>query len=249
MNYFDQIINKYKRDKDHFKGIMKDYNHSIIISIEGLDGTGKTTQSKLLYDYFKHLEMDTYYLDYPNYKNNSSKLVQMYLHGEIDKNPDNINGYAASTFYAADRYISYKQDWEKLYKETDTLFVSNRYISSNIIHQMCKIDKSRWDEFINWIMDLECKKYGIPEPTKVIYLDLDIETSQNLMNKRYDNDTSKKDIHEENIEYLKRCKESALYAAKKLNWIIIDCNDNGSIKSEQDIFERIILELDDLCLM
>ena len=216
---------------------------SFIISIEGLDGSGKTTQSKLLFDAIKDNGFNTQYLDYPDYDNESSTLVKMYLQGKIDTDPNNVNPYAASTFYAADRYISYKTHWENTYKNDKAIFISNRYISSNIIHQMSKLDKSKWDSFIDWVMDLECEKYGIPDPTLVIYLDVPIEISQDLMNKRYDNDTSKKDIHEANIKYLSDCREAALYAAEKLGWITLNCSINNEIMPASLIQKSIQLAI------
>lgn len=209
-----------------------------LIVIDGIDGCGKKTQVELLQSYLK----DSILIDYPNYDSRSSELVKMYLNGEIDKDPYNINPYLASTFYACDRAINLK-NWIDDYNN-DKYIIANRYSSSNIIHQTSKLPKNEWDTFINWCNDLEYNRFKIPKPDIVLFLDLPLSISEELMKKRYTTngiyDESKKDIHENNLNYLKDCKEVAKYVINKLHWITIHCADeNGNLKSIEEIHNEI----------
>lgn len=211
---------------------------SKLIVIDGLDGSGKTTQ----FDIIKKMLSEKYNvkaISFPDYNNSSSALVKMYLNGEISHNAADINAYAASSFYAVDRYASYKMFWEDSYKNDDLIFAS-RYVSSNAIHQMVKLPENEWDDYLEWLYDYEYVKLGLPEPDLVIFLDMPIEISQKLMTERYDGDENKKDIHESNIEYLNSCRKSALYASEKLGWKIVNCSDKDNALPIEVITEKLI---------
>ncbi len=197
-----------------------------MIVIEGLDGSGKSTQANLLKEYLNSKGIETYTLDLPYYSDPSSTLVKMYLGGELGDKPSDVNAYAASTFYAVDRYASYKKHWEKEYN-TDKITVANRYTTSNASHQMTKLSESEWDSYLEWLFDFEYNKVGVPEPDLVIYLEMPVEISQMLLSKRYHGDENKKDVHERDIEYLVSCHKAAAYAAEKLGWEIIHCGKDG----------------------
>lgn len=211
---------------------------SSIIVIEGLDGSGKATQTKILYDKLMSKGIKTRRLEFPDYSNPSSSLVKMYLNGDFGSKPEDVNAYAASAFYAVDRAASYMQFWKNDYAD-GTVILSDRYATSNIIYQMSKLPESEWKSFIKWQDDFEYNKLGIPRADLVIYLDVDPTVSQKLMEKRYNGDDSKKDLHEKNLNFLLECRKSALYAAEKCNWIIINCCENGNIKSIEKISEEI----------
>ena len=211
---------------------------SKIIVIEGLDGSGKATQTKILSEMLTEKGYKIRKLEFPDYANPSSALVKMYLGGDFGSNPNDVNAYAASAFYAVDRVASYLQFWKKDY-ENGTVILSDRYATSNIIYQMSKLDDSLRDEFIEWQNDFEYNKLGIPKPDAVIYLDVEPEVSQKLMEKRYGGDMSKMDLHEKNIQFLLDCRKSALYASEKCNWKVINCCENGEIKSIEKISEEI----------
>lgn len=214
-------------------------NEGKLIVIDGLDGSGKSTQLDLCAEHFEKLGKQCKKISFPDYSNPSSALVKMYLAGEFSDNADDINAYAASSFYAVDRYASYKQFWEKDYLG-GAFILAGRYVSSNAIHQMVKLDKSQWDAYLDWLGDYEYDKLGLPKADAVIFLDMPIEVSQKLLTKRYDGDEDKKDIHESNVEYLKKCRESALYAAKKLSWNVVECSENGEPLKREAILERIL---------
>ena len=211
---------------------------SKIIVIEGLDGSGKATQTKILAEMLADKGYKVRKLEFPDYANPSSSLVKMYLGGDFGSNPNDVNAYAASSFYAVDRVASFLQFWKTDYEE-GTVILSDRYATSNIIYQMSKVDDSQRDEFIEWQNDFEYNKLGIPKPDAVIYLDVEPEVSQKLMEKRYGGDMSKMDLHERNVKFLLDCRKSALYAAEKCNWKVINCCENGEIKSIDNIAEEI----------
>lgn len=211
--------------------------HKFIV-IEGLDGSGKATQSKILAEKLMAQGKNIKKLEFPDYSNPSSALVKMYLGGEFGDKPSDVNPYAASAFYAVDRVASYLKFWKEDY-QGDTVILSDRYATSNIIYQMSKLEKSQWDEFIEWQEDFEYNKLSIPKPDLVVYLDVEPEVSQKLMLKRYGGDNDKKDLHEKNLAFLLECRKSALYAAEKCGWIVINCCENGDIKPIEKIASEI----------
>lgn len=209
-----------------------------MIVIEGLDGSGKATQAELLKNYLAEKGHNVFSLDLPYYSDSSSTLVKMYLDGEMGDKPSDVNAYAASTFYAVDRYASFKKHWQKEY-ESDKITVANRYTTSNASHQMTKLEKTQWDNYLEWLFDFEYNKMGIPEPDCVIYLDMPVDISQKLLLKRYKGDEKKKDVHEKDVQYLFSCHEAALYAANKLGWQIISCGENGEPFSVEEISKKV----------
>lgn len=215
-----------------------------LVVIEGLDGSGKTTQSELLYKWLTDEGKRARLISFPDYENPSSALVRMYLGGEFGENPQDVNAYAASSFYAVDRYASYKKHWADDY-ENGSFIIANRYVESNAYHQLSKVEDSEKDCYLEWLYNFEYNKLGIPKPDMVIYLDVKTEVSQRLMTSRYNGDDAKKDIHEKNIEYLKKCGKDAKYAAEKLGWVVIDCCEGNEILSQDDIFEKIKKALTD----
>lgn len=211
----------------------------MLIVIDGLDGSGKATQSKLL---VQNIGEKAMYVTFPNYESKSSELIKMYLNKEIRESADEVNPYAASMFYTADRYITFEKEWGTAYKD-GKIIVADRYTTSNLIHQMAKMPENEWDTYAEWLVDTEYGKVGLPVPEIVFFLYVPIEVSQRLMEKRYNGDSTKKDLHESDVAYLKRCEKAALYATKKLGWVQIDCTTNGEMRSIEDIqaeiFEKV----------
>ena len=214
---------------------------SKLVVIEGLDGSGKSTQTELLEDFFKREGINYKKIKLPDYDSPSSTLVNMYLAGEFGKSANDVNPYAAGAFYAVDRFASYKLKWKSDY-ENGTLILADRYATSNSIYQMEKLDKSEWDDYLEWSADFEYNKIGIPKPDCVIYLDMPIEISQKLMTSRYEGDEDKKDVHEANVKFLKNCRTSALYAAEKQGWKVIECSD-GEKPLSIDVIHKMIIDV------
>ncbi len=210
-----------------------------LIVIEGLDGSGKSTQLELLKKNLENLNIDCKSVSFPDYDNPSSTLVKMYLSGEFGKKPDDVNAYAASVFYTVDRYASYKANWGNYYNEGGTV-VSGRYTTSNAVHQASKLPEENWEDFLSWLYDFEYNKIGIPKPDKVIFLDMPVEVSQKLLSKRYEGDNSKKDIHESDTEYLDKCRKAAVFTANFSGWETIPCAENGEPRSLESIAKDIL---------
>ena len=197
-----------------------------LIVIEGLDGSGKATQTLLLTDYLEHKGLAVKKISFPDYDSQSSALVKMYLNGEIGS-LDDVNIYAASNFYSLDRYISYMRVWKNDYLSGKNI-IADRYTTSNICHQMSKLPENEWDGYIEWLEHYEYVMLGLPKPDVVIYLDMAPEASQKLMLSRYSGDENKKDLHERNVDYLLHCRKAALFAAEKLGWKVIKCSDKNN---------------------
>lgn len=217
-------------------------NKGKLIVIEGLDGSGKATQSKILTKRLIDEGVNAKGVTFPDYNNQSSALVKMYLDGVLGDNPDDVNAYVASSFYAVDRIASYLQFWKNDY-QNGSVIVADRYSTSNIIYQMSKLSQQEYDDYIDWVYDYEYKKLMIPRPDLVVYLDVAPEISQKLLSKRYNGQEDKKDLHEKNLNFILGCRKSAFYAADKLNWTVIDCVRDGEIKSIDEISQLIYSEV------
>lgn len=210
-----------------------------IMVIDGLDGCGKSTQLSMLDHALTERGIHYRQISFPDYEQPSSALVKMYLGGELGGSPSAVNAYAASSFYAVDRYASYKRFWEQDYYDGVPI-VAARYTTSNAIHQMTKCPEEQWDSYLEWLEDYEYNLLGLPRPDKVIFLDMPPEVSQKLLEKRYDGDVEKKDIHERDREYLQSCRRAALYVADKMGWTVIPCSRDGEPLPLQEIHNQIL---------
>lgn len=210
-----------------------------LIVIDGLDGCGKSTQLARLDGYLQASGIRYKQICFPDYDQPSSALVKMYLAGEFGQNAEDVNAYAASSFYAVDRYASFKTCWQADY-EDDTLIVAARYTTSNAIHQMSKLPPAEWDAYLQWLSDYEYRLLGLPRPDAVLFLDMPPEVSQQLLSHRYEGDESKKDIHERDMAYIRECRRCARYAADKEGWQWIVCGDENGPFTEASITERIV---------
>ena len=213
-----------------------------LIVIEGLDGSGKATQARRLYETLQQKGIPVRKVSFPDYASDSSALVKMYLAGEFGKDPSAVNAYAASTFFAVDRYASYKKDWGSFY-EQGGIIIADRYTTSNAIHQCSKLPEAQWDSFLTWLFDFEYRLMGIPAPDSVMYLQVDPAVSQKLMTGRYQGDESKKDIHESNTAYLDRSQLAARHCAKVLGWKTILCVKDGAMRDIDDIGREILANI------
>lgn len=220
-----------------------------MIIFEGLDGSGKGTQAELMAKTLRARGTDLRKITFPNYESESSALVRMYLGGQFGSKPDEVNAYAASTFYSVDRYAGYKTDWGGYYNGGG-LILSDRYTTSNAVHQCSKLPPEQWDDFLDWLFDFEYHKIGIPEPDAVVYLAVDPEVSQKLMTARYQGDESKKDIQEKDTEYMARSRKAAEYCARKLGWRRIECvsgaGSEKKMRSIEDVHAEILAQLADI---
>lgn len=213
-----------------------------IIIIEGLDGCGKSTQVNLLKEHFKGEHYR--FLTFPDYGSLSGEIILEYLGNKIPETDAEKSAYSASSFYAIDRYISYRKDWRVDYEQGKTI-ISARYTTSNAIYQMTKLPRDRWENYRNWLYDYEYQKLGIPEPDEVIFLDVPVEVSQKLLSERYQGDEAKKDAHESDTEYLKHCHDAALYAGSVGKpWQFLACCQNQQMKPVEVIQEELIQRIE-----
>ncbi len=215
-----------------------------LIAIEGLDGSGKETQSKLLEKYLTENGKKVHFLSFPTYDGKGSAFVDMYLKGELGKNPEDTNAFASSTFFALDRYYSYRMYWQKAYQDDDAYIIANRYTTSNAIHQLSKLPREEWEGFLEWLWDFEFGKLGIPAPDTTVYLEMPPAVFMELINSR-SNDTGRvKDIHETNVEHLKKSYSAALYSSEKLGWEIVHCcGEDNKLRTREDIFADVLKKL------
>lgn len=217
-----------------------------LIVMEGLDGSGKATQTALLCEYLEKLGHKVKHVEFPDYREPSSALVKMYLNKEFGSNPEDVNAYAASSFYAVDRYASYLRFWKKDYL-AGTVIVADRYTTSNAVYQMEKTPWEDWNKYLAWLQDYEYEKLELPRPDLVLFLDMPTQISQKLLSGRYDGDEGKKDLHESNVDFLARCRQTALFAAEKMGWHTVACSHLGEPRPieaiQQDIQEIVSKEL------
>lgn len=209
-----------------------------LIVVEGLDGSGKATQSALIFDMLKAEGRDVRKVSFPNYSSDASAPLRMYLAGEFGKSPDSVNPYAASSFFAVDRFASYKSDWGEFYNNGG-IIIADRYTTSNAIHQCSKLPEDKWKDFLKWLFSYEYDLLGIPAPDSVIYLRVDPDVSQELLDKRYNNHSEKKDIHESDLAYLKRSRIAADFCASELGWTTIECIAGEKMRTIDDIAAEI----------
>ncbi len=210
-----------------------------LIVIEGLDGSGKATQAALLKKALEDRGERVRAVSFPAYESDSSALVRMYLAGAFGSRPEDVNAYAASSFYAVDRYASFKTDWGGFYLEGGTV-VADRYATSNAIHQCAKLPETEWEQYLNWLNSYEYGLLGIPAPDAVIYLRTEPEISQALMSARYGGDGGKKDIHEKDPGFQSRSLKAADWCAAVSGWLTVECLSGGKMRSVEDIHREIL---------
>ncbi len=209
-----------------------------LIVFEGTDGSGKATQSRLLYERLLREGRDCRKLDFPRYGEQSAALIELYLHGAFGSRPGDVNAYAASTFFSVDRYASYKQDWGAYY-EAGGLLIADRYTTSNAVHQAGKLPAREREAFLSWLFDFEYRLLGLPEPTLVFYLDVPTDVTETLMRRREDETHTSADIHERDDAYLRACRENAAQVAARCGWQRIDCTKNGDMRTVEDIHAEV----------
>ena len=216
-----------------------------LIVIEGTDGSGKSTQFARLCRRAEHEGIAFQRLVFPQYQEESSALLRMYLNGEFGRKPGDVNAYAASTLFAVDRFASYKEDWGGFYEEGG-IVVANRYTTSNAVHQASKLPEGERQAFLDWLFDLEYGRMGLPAPDLVLYLDLPTEVSEKMLRHREQATATAADIHEQDGAYLRRCREGAREIARDLGWSVIDCAAGDAPRTMEDIRREVLSRVEPL---
>lgn len=209
-----------------------------LIVLEGTDGSGKSTQFSLLCGRMEAEGRPFHRIVFPQYQEPSSALVRMYLGGEFGSSPSDVNPYAASTFYAVDRYAAWKKVWGRDYAAGKQI-LSDRYTTSNAVHQASKEPEDRRQEFLKWLYDFEYDRLGLPRPDLTLYLDVPTDFTEQLLRHREQDTHTTADIHERNSAYLASCRRTGRAAAEYYGWTIISCTENGKMRSIEDIHEEI----------
>ena len=209
-----------------------------LIVLEGTDGSGKATQSAALLERLQQEGVHCRTIEFPRYQEESSALIRLYLKGAFGEKPTDVNAFAASTFYAVDRYASYKQDWGPYY-EAGGLVLADRYTTSNAVHQGSKLPEEERKRFFSWLIDFEYRLLGLPKPDLVIYLDVPVDLTQQNMHRRETMTHTEADIHEKDGAYLRQCRVAAREAAEQFGWRRIACTEQGSMRSIEDIHEDV----------
>ena len=210
-----------------------------LIIIEAGDGSGKATQTKALYDHLKADGHKVHRIEFPDYADDSSALVRMYLGGAFGEKAADVNAFAASTFFAVDRFASYQRKWRDYYEAGD-IILADRYTTSNMVHQAVKLtDKAEREAFFAWLWDFEFVKMGLPVPDKVIFLDMAPEVADKLIAARAAETAVKKDIHERDTDYLHRCHAAYLELADKYKWDKVICNAGENPRSIDAIHQEV----------
>ena len=209
-----------------------------LIVIEGTDGSGKSTQFRLLTQHLERENIRFQKLVFPQYSEPSSALIRMYLGGEFGTNPNDVNAYAASAFYAVDRYASFKKVWGDWYAQGG-LVVSDRYTTSNAVHQTSKEPPEKQGDFLRWLYDFEYDKLGLPRPDLVLYLDVPTDFTEQLLRRREQDTHTHADIHEQDTAYLATCRRTGRAAAEYYGWTVVSCVKDGVMRSIEDIHDEI----------
>jgi len=211
-----------------------------LIIIEGGDGCGKATQTELLYRRLEREGLPVMAVSFPDYDSPSSALVKMYLEGDFGTEADAVNPYAASAFYAVDRFASYQCKWKEFY-EQGGIVLADRYTTSNMLYQMIKLDtETEQSDFLDWLVDFEFGKMGLPAPEAVILLDVPLSISEELMAQRMGKTGGQTgDIHEGNRSFLARCHAAYQMLARRYGWECIDCAENGRLRTPAAIHDDV----------
>ncbi len=215
-----------------------DYMKGTLIVLEGIDGSGKETQASLLEKKLKEKGREVMHISFPDYKSPSSALVKMYLKGDFGKNPEDVNPYAASLFYAVDRFASYRMKWKDFYQKGG-IIIADRYTTSNMVHQMTKYeDKKARKDFLSWLEKTEYEELELPVPDLVILLDIPLGVSENLVKERARQGGSM-DIHEQHLDYLRKCHDAYQELVNLYGWKRIPCTEEGKLRTIEDIGEDV----------
>ena len=227
-----------KAERGLLEAEVDDVELKLCNGLEGIDGSGKSAQYRRLCARFDEMGMAYHHIVFPRYDQESSALIRMYLNGAFGAHPSDVNAYAASTFFAVDRYASYRTDWGEIY-ENGGLILSDRYTTSNAIHQGSKLPEAELPAFFDWLYDLEYGKMGLPRPDLVLYLDVDLPTSLKRMQHRQEKHNTKADIHEQDVAYLENCLRIGRLAAAHYGWTVVPFMKDGAERELEEKHEEI----------
>ena len=210
-----------------------------LIVIEGAcDGIGKTTQYNLLKKYLIEKGYKVFSHHFPTYNSKQGFLAENYLKGEFGL-PEELSPYLINTMYAIDRALTWKDELKREY-EKGSIILLDRYTTSSLIYQTSLMSSvSEKKEFINYASDYEYNKLGIKKPDKVIFLTAEFDAISNMRSKRTDNDGVKNDVYERDNKLMKKIYDNASFVCDYLKFDVVKCDNNGSLRSINDIQKEI----------
>lgn len=210
-----------------------------MIVIEGAgDGMGKSTQLSLLKDRIKKDGEDFFYHHFPTYNTYQGRPVEEYLNGNFGSAAKQ-SPYFVHLLYAQDRAITWHTQLKYEYELGKTLLM-DRYTTSTFLYQAANIeDISERKAFIDFACDYEYNKLGIKEPDKILFLYASFELITKLRNQRQQNEGILNDIHERDLDFMKRVYDNAMFVADYLSWDMINCEKNGEMRTREDIHEEV----------
>ncbi|MCL2201131.1 MAG: deoxynucleoside kinase [Oscillospiraceae bacterium] len=209
-----------------------------LIVFEGIDGSGKSTQFELLCKLLEAKGQDFRRLSFPRYSEESSALIRMYLGGEFGSDPDAVGAYAASIFFTVDRIASYIQEW-KSYYQSGGLILTDRYTTSNAIHQGAKLPADEREAYFKWLYEFEFNLVELPRPSCVIYMDIEASQSIKRLERRQAETGTSADIHETDFSYLEQSAHCGRQAADFYGWHKIACFDESRERTVEDIHSEL----------
>lgn len=210
-----------------------------LLVLEAGDGSGKATQTKMLRERLVAESRCVRQVEFPDYASPSSALVRMYLGGDFGERASEVNAYAASAFFAVDRYASFQTKW-RADLEAGAIVLADRYTTANMVHQAVKIeDAAEREAFLAWLEDFEYGKLALPRPDLVLFLDMDPAVSRRLIAARAAASGAARDIHERDEDYLVRCHRASVNLAARCGWQRIRCSEAGEPLSREAVHEKI----------
>lgn len=214
----------------------------ILINIEsGTDGSGKATQAEKLTTALIEKGYSVRKISFPNYESPACEPVKLYLQGAFGTQADDVNAYTASTFYAIDRFASYRMDWGAFY-EAGGIIIADRYVTSNLIHQGTKMSREERKLYSAWLKDLEYQKYGLPIPDLTLFLNVEPTVTRMLREGRQNKMTGGAilDIHESDMSHLSRAYQNAMELVNEEGWHVINCTKDQAMRTVESIHEEIL---------
>lgn len=216
-------------------------NKGKLIVLEGsCDGIGKTTQHDLLKQRLitEGKKITTHH--FPSYNTYQGAPVEKYLDGKYGS-PSELSPYFINSLYAVDRGITWIEELKPAYEQGNIILL-DRYTTSSLIYQAATIENiEERKNFIDYVIDFEYNKIGIKEPDKTIFLHVPFDLATQLRNERKqkEGEIIENDIHENDLEYMKKVYDNAIFIADYLSWHQVECNDGSKMRSREDINEEI----------
>ena len=230
----------YRMEMEIFDRLMSFNNkRAKLIVLDGGDGCGKNTQTLKLVERLQAEGKKVKYLTFPDYNKDTSVFVKKYLNGDFGDR-ESVKPQVASLFFALDRYATI-QEWKSIFEDPDMIVVCDRYVTSNMLYQMVRYENNDQQlAFLRWLETTEYDLLDLPTPDIVLFLTLPLYVRKDmLLNRLGKTGGSTGDIHERDMDYLRQIDDAQYKLINKFNMIGIDCSNEDTVKSIDEIHELI----------